>query len=1421
MGSKFGKGSGNLRQPSEVLSVLPSTGAGMPTVPAVVCLQSVFPQLFVGNWFCFHGDGSIHGPGVAAFGGLQAVGTPTSQTVPMAGNGLYCAPATRQVCKVATNYYILPTFTYTSGDFTIGGVGSEDAGTSPGAVFVGQWGTGSPSTFYIQFNTGGNFGGVYADRNAANHGLGAGTWYGGVEHFYMAAVSHVATDNNTVQPFIDGASAAGLTSLLDMSRSAGQFKIGSGTSGGMRSAFYTEMALQASDAAAIQNYLHPLPQGTRGEALTFARNSLASVTCPDGTVTWLPPNRPAVVASGSVQQARANLLYWSEDFSQNTWANPVNGSIASSSISNPYSTGTVQKLVENTSTGVHQTSPATAPSLLDNTTYTFSCFFKAAGRDQARLAVTKKDGTLSDTQFDLVGVRALGTGASIQSFGNGWYRCSITYNSLTGANAAIHRIGILNSSDANTYAGDGTSGLYIWGAQLEAASAMTNYIQSTAVQGIEPVPASAQLQTQNPTNLLLWSEDFSQSAWIKAGSVIPTITTNVAIAPDGTQSTDQVNYVGANFPRAEQTFVANGGTYTLSAWVRVASGTLANCQIQFFDNTSSASVALTSVTLTTTWQRVSVTATPTSGHSIAARPLMVNSSGVTGSFQVWGAQLEQNSFATPYVKSTSTQGIYPAYVVNTGAGLKMRPAVTNLLLNSEQLGVSGFVDVSITVTANTTIAPDGSLTADTATGAIASRSFRQSSITPSAGTTYTFSAWLKSNTGVNQTLQMGILDTTGNNWAANTVYSLGTKILATASDGKVHVYKVTTAGTSGATQPASWTSTSGGTVADNSVVWTEQGFQFLTSHYTSFTLTSNWQRFSVTTDSAVAATNIIAGYLTTNTTSTNVSVWGQQLETGSIMSDYIRSEGTSGVMAAETCTVPMPGVRTNLYTWSQDLSNATWAKSNGPVTVAANASTPAPDGSMTVYNVSNTPSSSSFIDQAFTLTIGVTYTRSVYAKLITGRTILAMETKVNGAQSRVEFNLTTGLIDFASTNGTVASIINVGNGWYRCSTTITAAAAGDKNEVFYIGAYGATATATTIALWGAQLEIGSAASNYIPTTSAVGTVTALNPTVDSRNLLLQSEAFDSTSVWSSGHATITANATTAPDGSSNADKLVTDATVSTQHYRLQNFANGAVADNSNVTFSVYAKAAEFSRVELQIGPKSGGTQSDSFNLSSGTAITNNRNPVISSVGSGWYRCSITVNMGSGASVPKAVILLVDNTGNDFFNGDGTSGLYIWGAQLEVGSQATEYRQTTSVIGNYQPGYGNVYYSLIPNWTGSYPLTVPSVVLDASSSGSARLGTIFNGSPNMRITDGVNTPLTTANFTAGVQKSFRGSWNQGSRTLAIYNTTDGNSASSTFGGFPSFGTVLQIGSNYAGSLQINSASISDIVLGTDPNFGVIK
>lgn len=360
------------------------------------------------------------------------------------------------------------------------------------------------------------------------------------------------------------------------------------------------------------------------------------------------------------------------------------------------------------------------------------------------------------------------------------------------------------------------------------------------------------------------------------------------------------------------------------------------------------------------------------------------------------------------------------------------------------------------------------------------------------------------------------------------------------------------------------------------------------------------------------------------------------------------------------------------------------------------------------------------------------YTFSVYVKAAgTNRVYINF---VNSGYSSVigaDFNLSTGTVGSStgSTGGVVANsgIINVGNGWYRIyiSGTVTANAFNSSNVTIslfdnsgssiWVGDYN-----TGAYIWGAQLEAGIYPSSYIyPTiaftgrsstatfsdgnavlrTAAANVYRSYNtayvntvfqttaPVIEaaSTNYVLYSEQFDN-AVWAKTSCTVSANAAGAPDSTMTADKLV-ESSATAEHTLLQ---SSSISCNQRMTFSVYVRAAGRSVVDLIIDDTSFTNRvsasfdltnmvynSQSFGTGSG-AVAN-----ITSVGSGWYRISLTGTPASSGATTRYVIYACnayDGTNGDGtrnYLGDGTSGIYVWGAQLEVQPYATSYIPTTS------------------------------------------------------------------------------------------------------------------------------------------------
>lgn len=194
------------------------------------------------------------------------------------------------------------------------------------------------------------------------------------------------------------------------------------------------------------------------------------------------------------------------------------------------------------------------------------------------------------------------------------------------------------------------------------------------------------------------------------------------------------------------------------------------------------------------------------------------------------------------------------------------------------------------------------------------------------------------------------------------------------------------------------------------------------------------------------------------------------------------------------------------------------------------------------------------------------------------------------------------------------------------------------------------------------------------------------------NLLLQSQALDVT--WTKAQATVSADSTVSPDGTSTADSLL-ETSVSNIHYAYQTSAS-TLSTGNTVIVSVYAKALTRNYVTVGLSDISVGSvyAVAVFNLSNGTVATSGASgtgyavgtTAITSVGNGWYRCSVVCTVGSSVTFVRAAIginktgvISAGAGGMESYLGDG-SGIYLWGAQLEpVTYQTTPstYQATTS------------------------------------------------------------------------------------------------------------------------------------------------
>jgi hypothetical protein len=478
----------------------------------------------------------------------------------------------------------------------------------------------------------------------------------------------------------------------------------------------------------------------------------------------------------------------------------------------------------------------------------------------------------------------------------------------------------------------------------------------------------------------------------------------------------------------------------------------------------------------------------------------------------------------------------------------------------------------------------------------------------------------------------------------------------------------------------------------------------------------------------------------------------------------------------------------NLLTRSQELGVGAWSTTNG--TITAN-STAAPDGTTTADTLIDDATSGAHVcAQVVTLVASSIYTQSFFLKANTNNfAIVTLSSTTTNNYISAVVNLSTGAITQTGTGTsatfTSSSITSVGSGWYRVvitgSTTsgftraevgLAPAATGNtfatNGRIVYVG------TGTSIFVWGAQLEQRSAVTAYTATTTqpitnyipvlqtaasgvprfehnpVTGESLGLEIEESRTNLCLRSEDFSTT--WVNQESTEEVNAAIAPDGTLTADKLI-PTTANDSHWINQNITTTAAAH----TFSFYAKAAGYSVV--QVLNSADGTDRINFDLTNGTVgSATTYTGTITAVGNGWYRCTATYTTAATTAgwARIGIVPLSTSTRGAAFAGNGFAGVFIWGAQFELGAFATSYIPTVasqvtraadaaSMTGtNFSSWYNQAEGTIYAEYATASPNSKPVFVSRATSAASSRVqfassGTtvLVNGAIQADVGSGVN------------------------------------------------------------------------------------
>jgi hypothetical protein len=420
------------------------------------------------------------------------------------------------------------------------------------------------------------------------------------------------------------------------------------------------------DFANNRGFVRGVGQGGVMDAITFTRASNGTFVKPDGTLST-HANQGAL---GN------NLLSFPQDFDNAVWQK-LQISLDSKVAIAPNETVSASKIYEDTANQQHRL--AFNFTIVASTRYTLSFYIKDINRQFVTAVITGNISNYVSATFDLTNETvtqssALGTGyahvsSSVFHAVDGWYRIVLTGDVGTNVSSATFLLGLatngtpsLTTRGLEQYTGDGESGIFIWGAQLELGSTATEYFptnigeprfdwastDSTGAGTIaDPrvIPLRANptsngiLIEEARTNRLLWNRDATQTEWVK---------TNITAAKDQT-GIDGVANAASSLTATDdngtciQTITLGAGNRTGSVYLKRLTGT-GNVQVTL-DGSTYSTVELSD----TEWYRIVLSGSVT--NPTVGIKIVVDGDAVAMDY----GQVEDNLFVTtPILTTTAT-----------------------------------------------------------------------------------------------------------------------------------------------------------------------------------------------------------------------------------------------------------------------------------------------------------------------------------------------------------------------------------------------------------------------------------------------------------------------------------------------------------------------------------------------------------------------------------------------------------------------------------------------------------------------------------------------------------------------------------------------------------------------------------------------
>ena len=306
--------------------------------------------------------------------------------------------------------------------------------------------------------------------------------------------------------------------------------------------------------------------------------------------------------------------------------------------------------------------------------------------------------------------------------------------------------------------------------------------------------------------------------------------------------------------------------------------------------------------------------------------------------------------------------------------------------------------------------------------------------------------------------------------------------------------------------------------------------------------------------------------------------------------------------------------------------------------------------------------------------------------------------------------------------------------------------------------------------------------------------------------------------WSVNASSVSANVTTSPDGTANADKLVEDSALSNTH-RLFN-TTGITLTAATYAFSGFFKTAGRRYVHIRLFDGTAGNYGKCLDLNTGTlvagffdganALTAPTTSSVTALANSWFYVQMTFTGTAAGSL--IVVYLSDSPTTTNYTGDGASGAYVWQLQLELGAFATSPIVTTAATVTRTVDDETLASSLFPLSATVGTLYAKFIPLDVSA--EHRALQIDDGTANNRFVLGSSAaasgfsgvysagvdqaPLSNGTLTANTAVKIAMAWAGNDFALCV---NGGTVQTDALGTIPTV-TTLRLGAGAAGASMLN-------------------